>query len=102
MSVSRSGRPKFENRELQHQIMKLRRVDNWTNPIYLAREYACLAAVFGGAIGFAELRAGWGISWYWNIPVFLVAIALVGASASPGGPGPRGLALYIHAASLLE
>ncbi len=79
MSVSRSGRPKFENRQLQHQIMKLRRVDNWTNLIYLAREYACLAAVLGGAFGFAELRAGWGISWYWNLPVFLMAIALVGA-----------------------
>lgn len=58
--------------------MKLRRVDNYTNLLYLAREYACLAIVIGGAVVFGEYRAGWGLSWSWNIPVFSLAIVLVG------------------------
>ncbi len=78
MSVSRSSRPRFENPELQHRIMQLRQVDNVTNLLWLAWEYACLASVIGGAIGFAEFRAGWGLSWFWNVPVFLLAIILVG------------------------
>lgn len=59
--------------------MDLRRVDNVTNLLCLLREYLCLALVIGGAVLFAESRAGWGLSWYANIPVFAVAITLVGA-----------------------
>lgn len=58
--------------------MQLRQVDNVTNLFWLAWEYTCLAAVIGGAITFAEFRAGWGLSWFWNVPVFLVAIILIG------------------------
>ena len=37
MSVSRSGRPTFDDPQLQHQIMSLRKVDNFTNLLCLAR-----------------------------------------------------------------
>ncbi len=79
MSVSISGRPTFDDPQLQHQIMRLRKVDQSTNLLCLAREYCCLAAVIGAAIVFAEFRSGWGISWLWNFPVFFVAITLIGA-----------------------
>jgi fatty acid desaturase len=79
MSASRSGRPTFDDPHLQHQIMKLRKVDHFTNLLCLAREYSCLAAVIGGSILFAESRFGWGISWFWNVPVFLAAITMIGA-----------------------
>jgi fatty acid desaturase len=69
----------FADRDLQRQIMQMRQIDNITNLICLAREYFLLAGVIGGAIFFAESRAGWGLSWDWNIPVFLIAIVLVGA-----------------------
>ena len=42
--TSRIERPTFEDPDLQREIMDLRRVDNFTNLLYLAMEYACLAA----------------------------------------------------------
>ena len=79
MSASSSGRPTFDDPQLQHQIMRLRKVDRFTNLLCLAREYSCLAAIIGGSILFAEFRSGWGVPWFWNFPVFLVAITLIGA-----------------------
>jgi fatty acid desaturase len=71
-------RPTFEDPALQREIMQLRTVDNQTNLLYLAAEYASLALIVAGAIGFAEYRADSGLPWSWNIPVFVVAIVLVG------------------------
>ncbi len=71
-------RPTFADPELQREIMRLRQVDHWTNLGYLAFEYGCLALVIGLTVGFAEYRLGWGLSWWWNVPVFAVAIVLVG------------------------
>jgi len=58
--------------------MQLRQVDNHTNLCYLAFEYLSLVSVIGGAVVFAEYRASWGISWFWNIPIFTLAIILIG------------------------
>jgi fatty acid desaturase len=74
-----SSRPNFDETALQQQIRPLRRVDNLTNLAFLAVEYLTLAAVVGAAIAFAELRGGWGLGWAWNVPVFAVAIVLIGA-----------------------
>ncbi len=76
--TSATHRPTFEDPALQREIMQLRIVNNHTNLFYLAAEYASLALVVAGAIGFAEYRAGWGLPWWCNIPVFVVAIVLVG------------------------
>jgi fatty acid desaturase len=65
--------------DLREELRRLRRVDNWTNLGFLALDYACLIAVIGGAILFAEHRADWGLGWRWNIPVFGLAVVLVGA-----------------------
>ena len=71
-------RATFEDAALQNQIMRLRQVDNHTNLVYLAVEYMSLVLVIGGAVVFAECRAEWGFEWGWNIPVFGVAIVLIG------------------------
>jgi fatty acid desaturase len=71
-------RPTFNDRALQREIMQLRHLDNYTNILFLAFEYACLILVIGGAIAFAECRGSWGISWFWNVPVFATAIVLIG------------------------
>ncbi len=71
-------RPTFNDPVLREQIRRLREVDNVTNLGYLALEYGCLVAVMGAAIAFAEHRAGWGLAWGWNVPVFLLAIVLLG------------------------
>jgi fatty acid desaturase len=76
--VSGVKRPTFEDRALQRQLMELRRTDNITNLLYLALEYFCLGVVIGSAVYFAEFRGGWGLSWWWNLPVFATAIVLIG------------------------
>jgi fatty acid desaturase len=73
-----ASRPTFEDAALQSQIKRLRQVDNHTNLVYLAIEYLSLLGVVGGAIAFAEYRGQWGLAWSWNIPVFVVAIILIG------------------------
>ena len=71
-------RPTFEDPALQAEIKRLRQVDNHTNLLYLAIEYASLFLVIGGAVAFAEYRAAWGFAWAWNVPVFTIAIILIG------------------------
>jgi fatty acid desaturase len=79
MVVPDQHRTTFAGRELQQRIMRLRRVNNSTNLLYLGREYFCLVMVIGATVWFAEMRPGWGLSWWWNLPIFLVAITLIGA-----------------------
>ena len=76
---SQIARPTFENPELQREIMQLRSVDNSTNLLYLSMEYLSLFLVIGGAVWFAEFSRASGHSWLWSLPVFAVAIAMVGA-----------------------
>ena len=47
---------------LREQLRDLRRVDNVTNLLYLALDYACLIATIGGAVYFAEQREAWGLA----------------------------------------
>jgi fatty acid desaturase len=71
-------RPTFEDPALQREIMHLREVNNHTNIFFLVLEYSTLAVVAATAINFAEFRQSWGIGWGWNIPVFAIAIVLIG------------------------
>jgi fatty acid desaturase len=64
---------------LQAELRRLRRVDNLTNLGYIAGEYICLAIVMATAILFAESRASFGLAWTWNLPVFGLAVVLIGA-----------------------
>lgn len=74
----RADRPHFDNPTLDAKIRELRGVDNVTNIVHLSVEYVGIAATIGLAVGFAEYRAGWGLAWAWNVPVFALAIALIG------------------------
>ena len=75
----RHEQPSFSDPVLQREIMKLRFVDNSTNLLYLAMEYVCLITVIGSTVAFAQFRARWGLAWSSNIPVFALAIVLIGA-----------------------
>src|ERR1700722_13931493 len=68
----------IQDAALHREIMRLRQVDNHTNLFFLALEYLSLATVIGGAIAFAEYRHAWGLSWFWNVPVFAIAMILIG------------------------
>ena len=74
----RADRPHFDDPALDAKIRDLRRVDNVTNLVHLVVEYLGIAATIGGAVYFGEYRASWGLAWAWNVPVFAMAIALIG------------------------
>ncbi len=80
-SVVSCGRPQksLQGAELKEKLQELRRTDNWTNWYYLARTYLYLALLIGGAIWFDQYRqaSGWSIAW--DVPVFLLAVVLIGA-----------------------
>jgi fatty acid desaturase len=71
-------RPRFDAPSLRDHIRPLREVDNVTNLAFLAIEYLGMIAVIGGAVAFGEYRGKLGLSWAWNMPVFAMAIALIG------------------------
>ena len=60
-------------------LQDLRRTDNFTNIYYFIRIYLYFAVVIGGTIWFYHQNAPLELGWWWNIPVTLLAIVLVGA-----------------------
>jgi fatty acid desaturase len=71
--------PSLADAAFKARLQELRRTDNITNWYYIARTYLFLGLVLVGAVWFFESRPEWGISWWWNVPVALVAIVLIGA-----------------------
>jgi fatty acid desaturase len=79
-SVVAGGKQKsLQDAELKEKLQELRKTDNWTNWYYLVRTYLYLALVIGGAVWFDLYRQSAGWSVLWDVPVFLLAIVLVGA-----------------------
>jgi fatty acid desaturase len=66
----------LQDPRLKEKLQHLRRTDNLTNIYYLLRTYLFFAVVIGGTIWFYHANT-WG--WWWNVPVTLAAIVLVGA-----------------------
>src|SRR5262245_7444110 len=65
--------------DLNERLQELRRTDNWTNWYYLIRTWVFFALVIGGTVGFDLYRQAQGWSVFLDVPVFLLAIVLVGA-----------------------
>jgi fatty acid desaturase len=63
---------------LHERISPLRATDNVTNWFYIAADYAALALILCGSVGFFENRAAWGLSFWWNVPVAMLAVLGVG------------------------
>jgi len=64
---------------IQRQINQLRKADNLTNWFYIAREYLWLSIALGLPLLFFHSYQEWGLSFWWNLPVALLAIIVVGA-----------------------
>ena len=82
MAVSASSssvRPTFNAPDLHARIMRLRAIDDATNWLYIAKEYSCIVAVIAAVVTFCESRAGWGLGWFWNVPVMAAGMVLIGA-----------------------
>jgi fatty acid desaturase len=68
----------LKDAEWKERLQQLRQTDNHTNLYYLARTYLYLAAVVGGAVWFDQWRAAAGLSVWWDVPVTLAAVILIG------------------------
>jgi fatty acid desaturase len=64
--------------QFKEKLQALRRTDNYTNLLYLCRAYLILAVTIGGTVWFYEQHAAWGLSWWWGIPLTVLAILVVG------------------------
>jgi fatty acid desaturase len=65
--------------DLKEHLQRLRVTDNLTNWYYVVRTYVYLALVIGAAIWFDQWRLAAGWSWLASVPVFVLAIILIGA-----------------------
>jgi fatty acid desaturase len=81
MSTILTDRPvlKLSSPELLRRVNALRHTDNWTNWLYLLREYAYLVSVVALTILFYTYRSDWALPWLCNVPVTILAITLIGA-----------------------
>jgi fatty acid desaturase len=82
MAVADQAAPKtnfLHDADFKEQLQQLRQTDNRTNWYYLGRTYLYLAAVIGATIWFYHDHAALGLSSWWNVPVTLAAIVLIGA-----------------------
>jgi fatty acid desaturase len=65
--------------EFKQRLQQLRQTDNWRNWIYVARTYALICLVFGGTVWFYQQTRGDRLWLLWNVPVFTMALAIIGA-----------------------
>ncbi len=79
MSTAEAPTKTLADPGLKAALQELRRTDNLTNWWYLVRTYLFLALVIGGAVWFFETRDALELPWALNVPVTLLAVALVGA-----------------------
>jgi fatty acid desaturase len=80
ITLSTSPEPKtLKSPRLKVELQRLRQTDNYRNFYYLLRTYALIAAVIGGAIWFYHFQRSAGLSFWWNVPVTLLAITAIGA-----------------------
>ncbi len=64
---------------LKAALQDLRKTSNFRNWLYLLRTYLYLALVIGGTITFYVYQQTEDFSFWWNVPITLVAIILIGA-----------------------
>jgi fatty acid desaturase len=74
------ARPMLKDPELKRTIQELRRTDNVTNWLYIARAYLIGALAIGGAVAFHQHTTAAGWHWLWSAPIFLLSVLVVGAT----------------------
>ncbi|HVS36385.1 MAG TPA: fatty acid desaturase [Gemmataceae bacterium] len=79
VQVSQPKGKSLKDAELKEKLQALRRTDNWTNLFFLVRIYLFFVVVIGGAVWFDLWRASAHWSVWWDVPVGLAAIILIGA-----------------------
>lgn len=65
---------------VKERLREFLTADNVTNWGHIARVYLIIGCTFAVAVGFCEWSRGAGMAFWWNVPVFFVAILIMGAS----------------------
>jgi fatty acid desaturase len=78
-AVSPTRIKSLKDAELKERLQTLRQTDNYTNLYYFLRTYLYFVLVIGGTIAFYYWRDYAAISIWWNVPVTILAVILVGA-----------------------
>lgn len=78
-SVTAGRQQTLQDPALKERLQFLRQTDNVTNWLFVIRTYLFLFLAIGGAVWFDLYRQEAGWSFWWNLPVGLIAIILVGA-----------------------
>jgi fatty acid desaturase len=79
MSNTIIGEKVLNDAHLKQQLQILRQADNWTNLYYISMIYIYLASVICSTLFFYYQRETWGLPFWVNIPVSILAIILIGA-----------------------
>src|SRR5436190_875809 len=79
VGVSAPRARSLKDAELKEHLQRLRQTDNLVNWWYLLRTWVYLAVVIGSAVWFDLYRQEQEWSVLWSVPVFLVAVVLLGA-----------------------
>jgi fatty acid desaturase len=79
VALSEPKQKSLRDADLKEKLQQLRQTDNLTNWYYLLRTYLFLGAVIGAAVWFDLYRQEAGLSVWWDVPVFALAVVLVGA-----------------------
>lgn len=69
----------LNDRQLKDELQRIRQTDNLTNWYFLIRTYVYLFVVIGAAAWFFTYQQSSDLSFWWNVPVAIVAIILIGA-----------------------
>lgn len=64
---------------VKEKLQDLRNTDNYSNLWYLLRVYLYFFLVIGGTLWFYQVQAYEEWNWWWNVPVTVLAIILIGA-----------------------
>lgn len=65
---------------MKKELRKHLKTDNYTNFLFIGRAYLVAAVTIGLAIWFFEYQQASGLSFWWSIPVYLLAIVIIGAT----------------------
>jgi fatty acid desaturase len=79
LGLSPAKQKTLQDPELKEHLQQLRQTDNHTNWYYLLRTYLFFVVVIGPAVWFDLYRQQQDWSWLWSVPLFVLAVVLVGA-----------------------
>ena len=80
IQIPHSGSPLQQDALLKQKLRELRRLDNYSNFLYIGRAYAVIAITISAALWVSHFGDGVGLDLHWRVPILVLAVIIVGAS----------------------